>query len=530
MSSVGPRVVLFVGAPVVPTEVSLAGNQPAATGTLAKTTLRALSGVQPAATGTLTRLQLLQRSVAGNQPAATGTLTRVQFLKRSLAGAQPAASGSLAKKTLKAVGQTTVDLIMLNTQPAEAPDYFSMNAWPSTRVSLREWRWDKDGAEIQALDAAGTPYFWTAAASDFIVQAHPLYETTAHVAEVLARPACQGIYFHELATYLASINGYNWTVGVEAIDWSWVDAVVALAEAAGKRVIWSEPAQGWPTMLVNATAAAHLSTYDPDLLVPTYATNFAPRTLVDDAEDGAQATAALYSTALGMSHQIWWWLDSAATVTRAESQALMERGIAAGATVIAVEGPDPYMTWGDDYVGGVEDWATAYTAGGEIAGLQPAPSGTLAAQQHLFRSLAGNQPAATGTIAAAAAGTPNVLLAGNQPAATGTLTALVLTAAAVDPVIPGGARVRGQRTNQASTLIRVQLQARVSVAGELVRAVPEKPRPPRMAEPKARVPVTTVSSAVEIALAFEVALDGVLEFTEDEAIASLLLKEWATAL
>ena len=78
---------------------SLAGSQPAATGTLARIEqgLRALTGSQPAATGVLTRIEQAVRALAGNQPAASGTLTRVHGRPRSVAGNQPAATGTLTR-------------------------------------------------------------------------------------------------------------------------------------------------------------------------------------------------------------------------------------------------------------------------------------------------------------------------------------------------------------------------------------------------------------------------------------------------
>jgi hypothetical protein len=245
-----------------------------------------------------------------------------------------------------------VDLIFIAHQPGEIPEYQNA-ALGNIRVSVRPFEHDKDHASTLQLDADGTPYFWTAASSDFINIGEALYQTTAHVAEMLARPACQGVYMHEVATHLASINAWNWTTAVNALDWAWIDTVMAAAKLAGKRVLWSEPAQGWPEMLVNATAIANLTDYDPLTVVPMFATNFSPRTLVDDAQAGAEAVAAQHGFALGMSHQVWWWLDGGLTITTDESQALMERGYNAGARVFAVEGPDPYMTWGGTYLSGV---------------------------------------------------------------------------------------------------------------------------------------------------------------------------------
>ena len=77
---------------------SLAGAQPAATGTLVRVyqAKRTVVGAQPSATGVLTRIYKALRTLAGAQPAATGTLVRSHGRKRTLTGNQPAGSGTIA--------------------------------------------------------------------------------------------------------------------------------------------------------------------------------------------------------------------------------------------------------------------------------------------------------------------------------------------------------------------------------------------------------------------------------------------------
>lgn len=79
---------------------ALGGSQPAATGTLARVhqRTRTLDGSQPAATGTLTAQISVFRSLSGNQPAATGTLTAQKITARTVAGNQPTATGTLARR------------------------------------------------------------------------------------------------------------------------------------------------------------------------------------------------------------------------------------------------------------------------------------------------------------------------------------------------------------------------------------------------------------------------------------------------
>ena len=77
---------------------SLAGSQPASTGTLVRVEQapRAVAGGQPAATGALARIEQALRALAGDQPTATGILTRVFGQPRSLSGDQPESTGDLA--------------------------------------------------------------------------------------------------------------------------------------------------------------------------------------------------------------------------------------------------------------------------------------------------------------------------------------------------------------------------------------------------------------------------------------------------
>ncbi|KKL48686.1 hypothetical protein LCGC14_2323050, partial [marine sediment metagenome] len=76
----------------------LAGDQPAATGTLTRVEqdLRALAGAQPASAGTLARMEQALRALAGDQPNATGILARIFGRPRSQTGDQPESTGDLA--------------------------------------------------------------------------------------------------------------------------------------------------------------------------------------------------------------------------------------------------------------------------------------------------------------------------------------------------------------------------------------------------------------------------------------------------
>lgn len=77
-------------------EIPLAGNQPAATGTLTVKTFETLAGDQPAATGSIASQLIVTVALAGDQPAPTGALTQKYLI--SLTGDQPAPTGALTQK------------------------------------------------------------------------------------------------------------------------------------------------------------------------------------------------------------------------------------------------------------------------------------------------------------------------------------------------------------------------------------------------------------------------------------------------
>ena len=76
---------------------SVAGTQPASTGTIAaKTVNKQLAGTQPQATGTAVA-KFVNKLLAGTQPQATGTIAaHFTFLNKLLAGTQPQATGAIA--------------------------------------------------------------------------------------------------------------------------------------------------------------------------------------------------------------------------------------------------------------------------------------------------------------------------------------------------------------------------------------------------------------------------------------------------
>lgn len=95
----------FADITIIPGGVTLTGAQPSATGTVVSTRFKSLAGNQPASTGTVVGL-FKNKLLQGNQPNATGALTVRRTLTHiSLAGNQAAPSGAIAaiKKQFKSL-------------------------------------------------------------------------------------------------------------------------------------------------------------------------------------------------------------------------------------------------------------------------------------------------------------------------------------------------------------------------------------------------------------------------------------------
>lgn len=81
---------------VIPGTITLSGNQPSASGTVAHLGLKLLAGNQPAASGSLAVKRVLtHKSLAGAQAAPSGALAALKTQFKSLAGNQPNATGAL---------------------------------------------------------------------------------------------------------------------------------------------------------------------------------------------------------------------------------------------------------------------------------------------------------------------------------------------------------------------------------------------------------------------------------------------------
>ena len=98
-------------------QISLVGNQPYASSTLAVYAQIALSGNQPYATGTVVRLRMIA-TFTGSQPYATGTLLVFQY--RTLVGDQPFATGVLTVVAVRLASLSGDQLAASGTLNAQA--------------------------------------------------------------------------------------------------------------------------------------------------------------------------------------------------------------------------------------------------------------------------------------------------------------------------------------------------------------------------------------------------------------------------
>ena len=249
--------------------------------------------------------------------------------------------------------------IVIASYPDQVADYRKLEG-PRTHFAFRNIPYDINSSQVRDWDAAGTPYYFTAASSDYpAYQDRPLYETVADMRDVVSRPANEGLYLHETLSYLAYRNGWKWTTAVEQLDWAWLDQIAAEAAARGKKVVWSEPANGWQYLTASPRAQAFFQQW-ANSVVPMFATNFdTPDSgfLMRIAREFAAQVAVRYKMPLGQSHQSWHFRDRQETITQDSSFALARYAEEAGATYYQIEGTYPDVRWSSEYMLGVRGFA-----------------------------------------------------------------------------------------------------------------------------------------------------------------------------
>ena len=169
-------------------------------------------------------------------------------------------------------------------------------------------------SQLQYWQSNGYDFYYTVAASDFVANGQPLFVGECAGDGALRLSDDQGLYVHEVVADLAAGDGWNWAQAVEDItpaEWDELDYWVELAKALNKKVVWSEPAQGWEALAQNATAEGYFAQWG-NTLVPMFGTDFdTPQTghLMGLARYWAATVAETYGMPLGESVQSWFFRE-----------------------------------------------------------------------------------------------------------------------------------------------------------------------------------------------------------------------------
>lgn len=226
----------------------------------------------------------------------------------------------------------------------------------ATTVSYRTVNFDSS-QETTSFVNKGYDYYITVASSDFIAyQSNSLYNYDLAALRTLASgPRFKGFYFHEMMTYRASVNDWDWNKARDTVDWGWVNEIMLIAREKGKKVIWSEPTYAWKTIYESEAVMPLLSIWG-DTLIPMYANNFTD-TETNSAQQYAALVATKYNLYLGISHQGWHWRSHNALPTRQTSFQILANGWSTNARFFQFEGTQEDMIFSSPYMQGVQDFA-----------------------------------------------------------------------------------------------------------------------------------------------------------------------------
>jgi hypothetical protein len=245
---------------------------------------------------------------------------------------------------------------MLDGNPTQLTDYAGL---ANGNVSVTYRSVDYGTSELTSWNNLGDNYFYTVGSSDFPAsQNEPLYNTNMSLLKsVASRSNDQGFYLHEVLTYLASVNGWNWSTALSQLNFTWLNNVVAIAKAQDKKVIWSEPSYAWQTLYQSAAVRAKLAEWG-NTIVPMYGTNFP--TQVASAQYYAAETAVKYHMSLGESDQGWYFRDMSPSQTPTESGSLVlaQGGWKYGVTYYQFEGAPADFLWTSSFMLGVRDFSS----------------------------------------------------------------------------------------------------------------------------------------------------------------------------
>lgn len=172
--------------------------------------------------------------------------------------------------------------------------------------------------------------------------------------QVLNRGGNIGYYMHEMVALYAACNNWNWTAAAEQINWAQVHHWMMQARTQGKKVIWSEPAQGWSAISNNPSFQAY-SVHWKTTLVPMFATNFRTPAFnhVPAARAAASSVARSLGTPVGASVQSWYFREGYNDLTADATVRLANYGLEVGSTYYQIEGTYSDMAWGTEYMKGL---------------------------------------------------------------------------------------------------------------------------------------------------------------------------------
>lgn len=239
-------------------------------------------------------------------------------------------------------------------------------------------KWPK----LDAWEAANYRYYNNVAGSDWASSGPggacknlPLaYMNQSTADEVLHRKGNIGYYMHEMVALYAACNNWNWTQAAESMNWAQVHHWMMQARTQGKKVIWSEPAQGWSAISNNPSFQAY-SVHWKDTLVPMFATNF--RTPGFDHVPAARASASEVArrlgTPVGASVQSWYFREGTNDLSIDNTVKLANYSREVGTTYYQIEGTWGDMTWGGDYMKGILAFSKLLGPAGSPGGAPPIP-------------------------------------------------------------------------------------------------------------------------------------------------------------
>lgn len=246
------------------------------------------------------------------------------------------------------------------------------------RTPNSQGKWTK----LDQWDAAGYRYYNNVAGSDWASSGPGgackntslSYMDQVYAQQLLDRKNNVGFYMHEMVSLYAACNGWNWTQAAQQMDWARVHTWMMMAKSQGKKVVWSEPAQGWNAITSNPTYQA-VSPHWKDVLVPTFATNFRTPAYnhVPTARAGASNAARQLGSPLGSSVQSWYFREGYNDLSVDATVRLANYAKEAGTTYYQIEGTWSDMTWGSDYMKGILAFSKTLGPAGAPGSAAPVP-------------------------------------------------------------------------------------------------------------------------------------------------------------